>query len=323
MQEQPLVSIVIPVYNVRKYIGETLGSVLSQTYSNIEIVVVDDGSTDGSSEVIEEFCRTTHRIQYIHQPNSGVSEARNAGIRASKGQYIAFLDGDDLWLPSKLEKQIARIKETGMDACYCGYTEYFGDDTGKSFPSKYPEGLILYDILLEKTSAWTSTWVIRKDLLPAHDLAFTKGCSWAEDMEFFARLMFFARVCAVSESLALYRKRENSLSSAARRTTEIPIWERYIQWVEKQDNPLGYDVDRLVYAIRHYRIPGIAIFCLFEADPSSVNKDMEGLWKYIPAFKPNTSPTAVKLWMKQLALKNRFFIKWMKDARSRMMKGKN
>jgi glycosyltransferase involved in cell wall biosynthesis len=97
-----LVSVIIPNYNYAHFLREAIDSVLAQTYSNIEIIVVDDGSTDGSREVIESY---GNQIRAVFQQNKGVSAARNNGVKAGDGEYIAFLDADDIWLPEKIEKQ--------------------------------------------------------------------------------------------------------------------------------------------------------------------------------------------------------------------------
>ncbi|TYS59867.1 glycosyltransferase [Sutcliffiella horikoshii] len=103
MIENELVSVIIPCFNSEKWIIETIDSVLNQTYSNIEIIVVDDGSTDNTKDVISNYSK---RIKYIYQQNKGPSVARNLGIKKSKGKYVAFLDSDDLWESNKLEKQV-------------------------------------------------------------------------------------------------------------------------------------------------------------------------------------------------------------------------
>ena len=103
-----LVSVVIPVYNAENLISLCLDSVLNQTYKNIEIIVVNDGSTDSTSDVLNEYqCKSNNiNLQIIHQINSGPSVARNVGIRLARGQYIAFLDSDDIWRTDKIEKQM-------------------------------------------------------------------------------------------------------------------------------------------------------------------------------------------------------------------------
>jgi glycosyltransferase involved in cell wall biosynthesis len=117
MVSRPLISIIIPTYNAEPYIGETLDSVLSQTYPRREIIVVDDGSTDRTPQCLEAYSST---IRYLRQENAGAGAARNAGLKAASGDYIAFLDADDLWLPEKLEVQLEVAKkhpESGLIAC--------------------------------------------------------------------------------------------------------------------------------------------------------------------------------------------------------------
>lgn len=115
----PLVSVIIPAYNAESFIEETLDSVVAQTYRPIEIIIVDDGSADGTSEVIKKYTTditdqtdsTDITVIYIHQQNSGPSAARNAGIMAASGEYVAFLDADDLWAADKLERQMELFRK--------------------------------------------------------------------------------------------------------------------------------------------------------------------------------------------------------------------
>jgi glycosyltransferase involved in cell wall biosynthesis len=100
------VSVVIPNYNYSRFLRETIDSVLAQTYREIEVIVVDDGSTDDSKEILAGY---SDRIQTVFQQNQGVSAARNNGVKASRGKYVAFLDADDSWMPEKIEKQMARF----------------------------------------------------------------------------------------------------------------------------------------------------------------------------------------------------------------------
>lgn len=113
---RPLVSVIIPAFNAEKTIGETLESVFRQSYPNVEIIVVDDGSTDNTSSLVENYAKSCLNIRYIRQENSGVAAARNTGIGASEGEYVAPLDADDLWHPRKLEFHIAALEDAGHQA---------------------------------------------------------------------------------------------------------------------------------------------------------------------------------------------------------------
>jgi glycosyltransferase involved in cell wall biosynthesis len=107
MKNHPLVSVIIPVYNSEKYLAATLDSVFAQTYRPIEVIVVDDGSIDNSSNIVHDY----PEVRYFHQSNQGVSVARNVAIAAAQGEFIAFLDADDLWKPDKLSIQIVYMLE--------------------------------------------------------------------------------------------------------------------------------------------------------------------------------------------------------------------
>ena len=123
---RPLISVIIPTYNAAPYIGETLDSVLSQTYPRKEIIVIDDGSTDSTPQSLEAYNST---VRSIRQENAGAGAARNAGVKAASGDYIAFLDADDLWLPEKLDVQM-RIAEKHPESALIACDGVRFDDTG-------------------------------------------------------------------------------------------------------------------------------------------------------------------------------------------------
>ena len=118
-KEYPLVSIIIPNYNHAQFVGDAINSVLVQDYRNIEIIVVDDGSTDDSREVIGQF---GDQVKYIYQKNAGLSAARNTGIRASKGIFIGVLDADDMYEPAFINTLVGSLEANpDADGIYCGY----------------------------------------------------------------------------------------------------------------------------------------------------------------------------------------------------------
>ena len=122
MAYNPLISIIIPVYNTKRYLDETIGSVLKQTFSNWELILVDDGSTDGSVDLIQCYCQKDARMKLVQQPNAGQGAARNNGVQQASGELIAFLDSDDLWVPEKLAKQLEEKVQHGVQFQYAhGY----------------------------------------------------------------------------------------------------------------------------------------------------------------------------------------------------------
>jgi glycosyltransferase involved in cell wall biosynthesis len=122
VSERPLVSVVLPAYEAEAYLAEAIESVLAQTYRPLELIVVDDGSTDGSAKIASRYA--SGEVTVLRQPNRGTAVARNAGVARTRGAYIGHLDADDLWLPSKLELQVEALAEGSFDAA-CGLVEEF------------------------------------------------------------------------------------------------------------------------------------------------------------------------------------------------------
>ncbi len=124
---EPKLSIIVPVYNVEAYLEECVHSLLAQTYQELEVILIDDGSKDGSGALCDSFAQTDERIVVIHQVNQGVSAARNAGLRAAHGAYIGFVDADDWIEPDMYGHMIALMEADGTDAAFCGYWEDYED----------------------------------------------------------------------------------------------------------------------------------------------------------------------------------------------------
>lgn len=165
-KDNPIVSVIIPTYNRAHLIGRAIQSVLNQTYQNLEIIVVDDGSTDNTGEVIKKFQEHDKRIIYIkHEKNKGGSAARNTGIKAARGEYIAFQDSDDEWLPEKLEKQMEVFKNTSskVGVVYTGFWR-IKDNEKTYIPQswvKQKDGNIYFE-LLKGNFVTTQSIVVRK-----------------------------------------------------------------------------------------------------------------------------------------------------------------
>ena len=125
--DEKLVSVIIPAYNIEDYIGRCLDSIISQTYKNLEIIVVDDGSRDHTGEILDNYAKKDRRIKVIHKENGGVSSARNKGIEAAEGDYIGFIDGDDLIESEMYKTLVDLLEEENADIAHCGYQMVFPD----------------------------------------------------------------------------------------------------------------------------------------------------------------------------------------------------
>ncbi|HVN33854.1 MAG TPA: glycosyltransferase family A protein [Casimicrobiaceae bacterium] len=155
MSRSALVSCVIPVFNGEPYLREALASVLSQTHSAIEIIVVDDGSTDGTPGILEEW---SSRITSVRQANAGPSAARNRGIEKARGEYIAFLDADDLWLPQKTESQLRRFEQNpGLAVCTSLMQNFWAEDVAEE------EQLLASSDAAQPQPGPSQTLIARKD----------------------------------------------------------------------------------------------------------------------------------------------------------------
>ena len=118
-----LISVVIPVYNVEKYLQRCVTSVTEQSYSNLEIILVDDGSVDNSGAICDDFAKKDKRIRVIHKENEGLGLTRNVGIKAATGNYICFIDSDDYIAREYIETIYSDLKKSSADVCYCGHTK--------------------------------------------------------------------------------------------------------------------------------------------------------------------------------------------------------
>lgn len=123
-QETPLISIIVPVYQVKEYVGECIESLLTQTYTNLEILLVDDGSTDGSGAICDQYAGRDARVRVVHQENQGPSAARNAGLNCAKGEYIALVDSDDVVLPDFIETLFGLVKKYQADIAACAFLKF-------------------------------------------------------------------------------------------------------------------------------------------------------------------------------------------------------
>ena len=160
MKCNPLVSVVMPVYNSEKYIKESIESVLGQTYINYELIIVNDASTDSSMKIVEELSKTSNKIRIVHLLyNQGVSAARNIGIKNAVGEYIAFIDSDDIWLENKLEEQLdfmisnnLKFSFTAYEILHCGTQRPNTLDTATDTTASVKDGISHWTGLVVLTS---------------------------------------------------------------------------------------------------------------------------------------------------------------------------
>ena len=205
----PTVSVIIHTYNNEKFIAETVASVLNQTYKDYEIIVVDDGSVDGTRDVLMPYMQ---KIRYHYKENGGIASAKNAGIGLSQAEFVAFLDHDDLWVPDKLQLQMEHFNENPqIGLVYAKYTSFRDGKELRTKPEKGYSGWIFKE-LLSKSFIQTSTVVVKRECLDAvgpYDETFSLG----DEYDMFLRIARKFQCGFVDKGLTRYRVHDTNASN--------------------------------------------------------------------------------------------------------------
>jgi glycosyltransferase involved in cell wall biosynthesis len=218
--QNSLVSVIIPTYNRRHLLEEAIKSVLRQTYRTFELIVIDDGSTDGTADFMQDLLKQDSRISYHQFSRKGAAAARNKGIKLSKGSFAAFLDSDDLWLETKLEKQMLIFeKAPALGFVYCN--GFFIDEEGQRDEHLTTEWKSepfsdVKDILLKRVTFFsTSGVIIRKPCLTQAG-SFDEDLRFFEDIDLFFRVLTFCKGYLVNEELVVNRRHSGNLANQYR-----------------------------------------------------------------------------------------------------------
>lgn len=225
------VSVITPIYNAEKYLEKTLASVFAQTYKNIEIVLVDDCSKDKSAQIIARLKKQHPEIIYFLQPqNMGAGAARNKALELASGQYVAFLDSDDLWLSKKIEKQIMLMKRKNCPFSYTAIEMIDGEENVVKGKRRIKESCD-YNYLLHNTLIATSSVVVDRTVLGDFRMSLRRG---GQDYATWLKLLKNGVVaCGINEVLVSYRVGHNSLSSNKFKSV-LQVWE-----IQTQDEQIS------------------------------------------------------------------------------------
>ena len=245
-----LVTVVIPAYNSKDLIGTALDSVLRQTYTPVETIVVDDGSTDGTGDWVRAQYPA---IRVVRIPNQGPSSARNQGIHLATGKYVAFLDADDEWHSGKLEAQMSvmeRYPEIGLVA-----TDWIRTAQFESVPKDLPISWISYADMLKLNRFQTSTVLIRKDLVDSLE-GFDAQVDGAEDWDLWLRASAKTRIGKIDYPLVMYRDVPSGYSKDVWRVyqTMQPMLDKH-----RRSAPLSAQEFKIIEAWHHLRF-SVAFF---------------------------------------------------------------
>ena len=223
MIKSPKISIIIPVYNVERYLRQCIDSILAQTFTDYELLLIDDGSPDGCPIICDEYAEKDDRIRVIHKSNGGISSTRNRGINEACGKWLIFLDSDDAWAnPHCLQKLYSYTKKLNLDLVrfeYQAVNEQLEHIEPRSYDKSNIEGRVInnYELVYSGISEEWFPWLylLRKEIIG--DLRFNEQITFQEDTDFFCRLFgaHELRCGYLNEQLYFYRKRTDSISNTA------------------------------------------------------------------------------------------------------------
>lgn len=227
-KENPLVSVIIPTYDRGHYLELTLRSVVQQTYSNIEVIVVDDGTFGNENE---EICAKFSKIIYTKIENSGgPCKPRNTGILKSNGKYIAFLDDDDIWLPNKISMQVGILENNadfGLVHNYCNVIDELGKATGEIVGRPEKQDTKHGNVLMRMIGNWTlmmPTPLLRKTLVDEVGFFNENMPQTSADVEYWTRCAFHTKFYYIDNPLVNYRKHSNNMSTNNKDYLSLPLY---------------------------------------------------------------------------------------------------
>ena len=235
--ERGLVSIIIPVYNKEKYLSVCLESILKQTYKNIEVIIIDDGSTDDSGKICDQFAKMDSRIVALHKKNGGVGQARNLGLEAAQGEYIQFADADDYLDPHMTETLYSLIKETDSDLALCGYHQVLDGITKHSVYPSDGQKLTLkdyYELIhrygLDPVCGSPCNRLFRNQIIREHNLKYSSSATYAEDFAF--NLQYIQHIDHFAATSACLYYYNMDVPGSLYKATQVKLDDRWRQQCE-------------------------------------------------------------------------------------------
>jgi glycosyltransferase involved in cell wall biosynthesis len=245
----PSVSVIIPTHNRASMVKEAIQSVLSQTYKDFELIVVDDGSTDNTHELVTSL---SDKVVYVYQPNNGRSSARNHGIRLARGKYIAFLDSDDLFLPTKLQKQVSLMEKN--NDYLLSHTSYQHINAEGDYIGEVKSGTFsgnVYPKIIRRCVIATPTVMVRSEAL-SEDTSFNETISIGEDAILWIQLARKSKILGINEPLT--KVRISGISAAFDLQAQITGVTNIIEYTVKREPDLSPTVRRSLLSDGYLKI---------------------------------------------------------------------
>ena len=300
-------SIVIPCYKVEKYLSECVDSILSQTFTDYEIILVDDGSPDRVPEICDEYAKKDNRIRVIHQKNGGMSRARNAGISAAKGEYLVCIDSDDYIAKNDVLARVAEKTKSGTDVVLYGYQKLFESNNslgGCDVPildGVCATSKMLFSVLGNNSycgTAWTKA--VKLSILHEHKIKFSPGMI-SEDIDWYLHLMCYAKTFdSINDEAIIYRQRPGSISHSAKiDSLKDNLWilenwpERIKKTVRDQTT-----IDALMSVMAFYYANAMVLFSGYDKKLSAPYKDRMKAMSYLQNYAVTPRAKIIKRFYK-------------------------
>lgn len=297
----PKVSVIIPIYNKGDRLIESIESVLNQSFQDFELLLINDGSTDHSQAIIDEYQKSNpHKIHCFSQSNRGVSYTRNLGVKQAKGDYLSFLDADDVYHVDFLKETMEAVADNSNDVVLTKHVKCYLQNNRLIYSKmKANSRDVLADFIFGKIDANTDSWLIKKSVLTDHAIVFQEKLTYGEDMLFFIEVLLHSNnpIC-IDKALTTYHIGiEDSLS-----TNSIDKIYKDIEWIElamKMVDSLCKDEARkakLLSALEGYRLPAAVVYRLYLNKSIENYKDYKNeLSVYIKKFRLNNGFRSLKL----------------------------
>ena len=216
---QPIISVIVPIYKVKKYLSKCIDSIIAQDYKNLEIILVDDGSPDNCPEICDEYAKKDKRIRVVHKENGGLSDARNAGIKVATGEYIAFIDSDDYVAKNYISMLLYTLKKYDADISACNYIKVYEDTGRQEVEPKTDKELVMTNVEAMKdlftlpSNSDVVTWnkLYRTSLFIDNNIEFPKGKLHEDNFTTYKLYYYSSRVAFVNVPCYYYLQRKDSI----------------------------------------------------------------------------------------------------------------
>ena len=330
-----LISVIIPVYNVEKYLSRCLESVMKQTYRNIEIIVVDDGSPDNCGKICDEYALKDDRIIVIHKKNAGVSCARNDGIEKAKGKFICFVDSDDYVMPDYIEKLYNVLVDNNADIVTCDYYRNVGNELVKEISTGFPFMVIRNDCqlfydksIIEFRAQVPWNKMFKADIISGNKIRFLSDIPLGEDNLFVIEYVAYAeRACFIEDKLYVYTDSDTSICKSSETKSFFDNTYKLIDYLDafSDRSPVGYYKKTLQLSKTMYQMN-----LLYDNKKFKLKKDVKKVRKEImqnmPLFLRSSLSFRIKLRYLLMIASPSFFdaIKrfWRKNIRYKKVEDK-